>query len=135
MSDPKALVLAGLEALNRGELDRYYDSLAEDFRYVTPAGTLIGRNAAREADTPLFRQFSRHWRIADRIVAGGNKVVVWLRFGGTVRATGASFEVSLCDIFHVANGRIQSLEMHGDLSPMVAALTATPASEAAIGCG
>lgn len=134
MADSKALVLSGFEALNRGELDRFYNLLADDVRYVTPAGTVVGREAARELDMPLFQQFSRHWRVADRVVAGGNKVVVWLRFGATVRATGASFELELCDIFHVAGGRIQRLEMHGDLSPMIAAMTPRLASEAAIGC-
>lgn len=124
MSTPADLVTASLEALNSGALDAYYALLSEDFVYTTPLYSVQGRAATRAADAPMFEQLSHHWREAERILTSGDKVAVWLRFGGTVARNGRTFEIEVCDIFTVAGGEITALEIYGDFSEVLAALQA-----------
>ncbi|MCA9682792.1 MAG: nuclear transport factor 2 family protein [Myxococcales bacterium] len=122
MVNAKQLVLAGFEQLNLGNIANFYALFADDVRYVTPAGTYLGREAARNADMAMFACLSRHWRVVERIVVCEPKVAVWLRFGAITKATGALIELELCDIFTIEDDHIRKLEIYGDFSPMFAAL-------------
>ena len=122
MSQPEAVILSALETLNRGDLDAFYALLSEDFVYTTPLYSVQGRDATRAADAPMFAQLSHHWREADRVLTSGDKVAVWLRFGGTVARNGRTFEVEVCDIFTVDGEQLTALEIYGDFSGMMAAL-------------
>ena len=57
-------------------------------------------------EVPLLEQLDPHWRTTERTLVSGNDLVTWLRFGGTVPATGKSFEVDVCNVFTFDGDRI-----------------------------
>ncbi|MEL6343118.1 MAG: nuclear transport factor 2 family protein [Myxococcota bacterium] len=124
MTDAQTLIATVLEALNQNDFDTFYGHLSEDFRYVTPLYTVTGKDATIEADRPLFAQLSHHWRQIDRSLASGDKVAIWMRFGGTVAHNAKTFEVEVCNIFTVDGETITALELHADFSSMMAAMQA-----------
>jgi len=122
MQDSQSLIATALEALNQNDFDAFYGLLSEDFRYVTPLYTVEGVVATIEADRPLFEQLSHHWRTIDRSLASGDKVAIWMRFGGTVASNAREFEMEVCNIFTVKDGKMTALEIHGDFSSMILAM-------------
>lgn len=120
---PLAVVEDAFAALNRGDYDAYSAFLSDDVRYEG-ASLVIGAAAARAVDLAVFGQLSRHWRRIERSIVDRDTVVVWLRFGGMVGATGAEFEIDICDVIEVRDGRITSLRMYADWPAAAAALGA-----------
>jgi ketosteroid isomerase-like protein len=121
-SDPRRIVEAALQSLNDHDLDGYYALCADDFRYV---GTeeRRGKAEARAVDEPVFAAVPDHWRRFDQVIVSGDTVVVWGTFGGTVAATGKSFEVEACNVIEVRDDLIQSLTMYADWSGLTDAFT------------
>jgi ketosteroid isomerase-like protein len=119
---PPTVVEEALDALNRDDYDAYSALLAEDVHYEG-SRVIPGRAAARQVDRAFFGTLSRHWRRIERSVVNRDTVVVWLRFGGTTKE-GREFEVDLCDVVRVQDGRITSLRMYGDWPGPSAALGA-----------
>jgi ketosteroid isomerase-like protein len=70
----------------------------------------------------MFAALPDHWRRVDRILEVGDTVAVWPTFGATASATQTSFEVEVCDIIEVRDGRITWITMYGDWAPMYPAL-------------
>ena len=120
-SGPCSVVEEAFERLNAHDLDGYHALLGDD---VVVAGSVEtrGLEANRMLDATMFAALSDHWRRVDRILEVGETVAVWLTFGATASATQMSFEVEVCDIIEVRDGRITSLAMYGDWKPLHAAL-------------
>jgi len=91
--------------------------LVDDFEYI---GTTERRgiDEARAIDEPIFATLPDHWRRVEKLLVSGDKVAVWLTFGGTPTSNGQSFEIDLCDIFEIRDGKIQSLRMYSDWSAL-----------------
>lgn len=116
--DPMAVVMEAFDRLNDHDLDGYYDLCANDLVY-TGTAERRGIEEARSIDEPIFAMLPDHWRRVERILVSGDTVAVWLTFGGTPTSNGRPFEIELCDIFEVRDGKIQSLRMYGDWSTLM----------------
>jgi len=117
-SEPQAVVTAAFERLNDHDLDGYYGLCADDFVYIGSTERR-GIDEARAVDEPIFSTLPDHWRRVEKRLVSGDTVAVWLTFGGTPTPNGRPFEVELCDVFEVRNGKIQSLRMYGDWSVLM----------------
>jgi ketosteroid isomerase-like protein len=93
----RSVVEAAFARLNAHDLDGYHALLHDDV-VVTGTGETRGLEANRALDTAMF--------------------------GATSSATQKSFEVEVCDIIEVRDGRIASLTTYGDWTPMYHALQA-----------
>ena len=122
-TDPKSIVLAVFDRLNKHDLDGYYDLFAEDIVY-TGASESRGVAEARAANEPFFDNVPDHWRRVERLLVDGDVVVVWLTFGGTPRVNGVPFEVEVCSVLEVHGGKVQSIRMYTDWPNLVAKLSA-----------
>ena len=121
-TDPKSIVLAMFDRLNKHDLDGYYDLFAEDIVY-TGANESRGIAAARATNEPFFESVPDHWRRVDRLLVAGDTVAVWLTFGGTPRATGVPYEVEVCSVIEVRDGKVQSTRMYTDWKALISKLS------------
>src|SRR5688500_13373142 len=110
-----------IDALNAGDLDRAYESISDDCAHVSPIGVLHGRDALKASEVPLLQQLDPHWRRIDHLIVSGDDVAFWLTFGGTVKATGRSFETEVCNVATFANGAIVEWRSYADYSTTVEA--------------
>lgn len=108
---------AAVEALNEGDIDTFYELVADDCVFTSPLGVMHGRQAILDGDRSILLQMDPHHR---RLVAGpivsGDAIVSWGVFGGTVKGTGKSFESEICNVMHVKDGKIVVWESYSDLS-------------------
>lgn len=106
-----------VEALNAGDIDSFYALLADDCVLTSAMGVMRGRQAILDGDRSILQLMNPHYR---RLVAGpimsGDAVVSWGVFGGTVAATGKSFESEICNVMHVKDGQIVAWESYTDLA-------------------
>lgn len=121
MTGPRSVVEEAFARLNAHDLDGYHALLHDDV-VITGTGETRGLEANRVLDATVFAALPDHWRRVDRILEAGHTVAVWLTFGATASATEKPFEVEVCDIVEVRDGRITSITMYGDWAPMYAAL-------------
>lgn len=105
-----------LDALNAGELVTAYDAVSQDCEYSTVDYSLVGRDAIESIDFAFFDRLESHWRRLEHLISVGETVVCWVRFGGTAKDSGRSFETEVCNVFKFANGKIVKWEMYGDFS-------------------
>ena len=122
-TDLKSFVLAYFDRLNKHDLDGYYDLFAEDIVY-TGASESRGIAEARAANELFFQNVPDHWRRVERMLVDGDMVVVWLTLGGTPRANGVPFEVEVCSVLEVRDGKVQSVRMYTDWPDLVSKLGA-----------
>jgi ketosteroid isomerase-like protein len=111
------LVRGALDRLEAQDIDGYVDCFTGDVVLTNPLGTVSGRVEFR-AYHEAFSAFSSHSRRVEHVVVSGDNVAVWTRFGGTVAATGRSFEVEGCVIFGVRDGLVCSLTEYLDVTPI-----------------
>lgn len=121
MTGARLVVEEAFERLNAHDVDGYHALLHDDV-VITGTGETRGLEANRMLDTTIFGVLPDHWRRVDRILEVGDTVAAWLTFGATASATQRPFEVEVCDIIEVRDGRITSITMYGDWAPMYAAL-------------
>ena len=113
-----------IEALNDGDIDTFYGLLAEDCVYTSPMGVMRGRQAILDGDQALLPQIDGHWRRLERgPIVSGDAIVTWGVFGGTVKATGKSFEMEICNVMHVDGGKITAWESYSDVAKVADAWT------------
>ncbi len=119
--DPRDVVLQVFQALNDHDLDRYASLLAEDVQERHPY-VLDGRDAVTAGDRATLELIPDHWRKIERLLVDGDNVAFWLRFGGTIAATGESFEVEICGIVTVRDGKVATWNFYTDRAPMTKAM-------------
>ncbi|MGH9026895.1 MAG: nuclear transport factor 2 family protein [Acidimicrobiia bacterium] len=119
--DPREVVLGAFQALNDHDLERYAGLLAEDVEERHPY-QLTGREAVTAGDRATLELIPDHWRKIDRLLVDGDNVAFWLRFGGTVAATGKSFEVEICGIVKVRDGKITTWDFYTARAPLATAM-------------
>ncbi|MEX0664504.1 MAG: nuclear transport factor 2 family protein [Acidimicrobiia bacterium] len=120
--DPRTVVLQVFEALNDHNLERYAALLADDVEELHPY-QLTGRDAVIAGDRATLELIPDHWRKIDRLLVDGERVAIWLRFGGTIAATSESFEVEICGIARVCDGKVATWNFYTDRAPMMKAIT------------
>lgn len=52
--------------------------------------------------------------VPDRFVDGGDDVIVLGRYGGTMKASGATLDAPFCHVYRFANGRVVSFQQYTD---------------------
>ncbi|MCI0635236.1 MAG: nuclear transport factor 2 family protein [Actinobacteria bacterium] len=119
--DPRDVVLRVFDALNDHDLERYAGLLAEDVQERHPY-VLDGRDAVTAGDKATLELIPDHWRTIERLLVDGDNVAFWLRFGGTIAATGKSFEVEICGVVEVRDGKIATWNFWTGQAPMQQAM-------------
>lgn len=120
-AEPRDVVLQVFEALNDHDLERYAALLAEDVEERHPY-QLTGRDAVIAGDRATLELIPDHYRKIERLLVDGDNVAIWLRFGGTIAATGESFEVEICGVAEVRDGKITRWNFYTDRTPMTQAM-------------
>ena len=117
MTEMVDTVRKAVELLNEGDIDTFYELLAEDCVFTSPMGEMKGRQAIIDGDRALLTQIDGHWRRLERgPIISGDAIVTWGLFGGTVKATGKSFEMEACMVMHVNGDAIVAWESYSDFS-------------------
>jgi ketosteroid isomerase-like protein len=115
-------IASAIERMNEGDIDAFYELIADDCVLTGPMGELRGRQAILDGDRAAALLMEPHYRRFDRgPIVSGNDIAYWGVFGGTVKATGKSFESEICGIFHTQDGKIVRWEMYFDLSKSASA--------------
>jgi hypothetical protein len=115
-------VMQAVESLNGGDVDTLYERVADGCVLTGPTGELMrGRDAILEGDRGILLQLERHWRRLIRGPAGtGSSFAFWVEFGGTVKATGKTFETEVCNVMHLdTTGKIDRWEAYHDVSRVI----------------
>lgn len=122
MHEHERLVLSALERLDAMDIEGYADHCTDDVVHTHPSGVSRGRDEF-VAFHSAFHLLADRYRRDQRILVSGDSVVVWITSGGTVAATGKSFEVEACTIFDIRDGKICALTEYADFGPVIAAFT------------
>jgi ketosteroid isomerase-like protein len=121
MSSMAETIESAVELMNEGDIDTFYELIADDCVLTAPHGELRGRQAILDGDRSAAVLMEPHYRRFDRPIVSGNDIAYWGVFGGTVKATGKSFEVEICGIFHTQDGKIVRQELYYDISKSASA--------------
>lgn len=126
MTDQVQRVMRAVQALNDGDVDSLYALVADDCLLTGPMGELRGRQAILEGDRGILLQMEPHWRRLEMgPVGSGGSFAFWVTFGGTVKATGKSFEAEVCNVMHLdQKGKIVRWEGYHDISKVAPAWVA-----------
>ncbi len=85
---------------------------------VGDGGEVEGAAAVTAADRKIFALVPDHWPRIDRLLVDGENVAFWLRFGGTLATTGEGFEIEICGIVKVRDGKIATWNFYSDRAPL-----------------
>ena len=120
MHPHEQLVRSALERLEAFDMEGYADHCTDDVVHTHPGGVSRGR-AEVLAFHSTFHQLSDRYRRDQRLLVSNDSVVVWITSGGTVAATGKSFEIQACTIFDIRGDKICALTEYADFGPVIAA--------------
>lgn len=117
MTDEAKAIAEAILKLNEGDIDSFYDMVADDCVFTSAMGRMQGKQAIRDGDQVVLTQMDPHWRRLHKgPIVSGNDVVFWGTFGGTVTATGKEFEMEVCNVMHLEDGKIVAWESYSDLA-------------------
>lgn len=122
MHPHERLVRSALERLEAFDMEGYADHCADDVVFTHPMGVARGRAEFLQFHS-TFHALSDRYRRDERLLVSNDSVAVWITSGGTVAATGRSFEIQACTIFDVDDGKISAITEYADFGPVVAAFT------------
>lgn len=114
------IVREGYEAFNEREFDSVLEMFDEDLEWVEPegwpyGGTYHGPDAVVEQVFTLALADNEDFKaVPDRIIDGGETVVVVGSFRGTVAETGNSFDLPFAHIHDMKDGRITRTQIYTD---------------------
>jgi steroid delta-isomerase-like uncharacterized protein len=84
MADSKQMARQSIDAFNKGNLDEWIKTVADDAELVTPmAGTIKGRDAIKGYFEQMRETFPDAHLDVHKMIAEGNTVVVEYTFTGT----------------------------------------------------
>ena len=122
MHEYEGLVRGALDVLEAGDLEGYVACFTEDIVQTTPLGVFHGKAEALAFLQRSFRDtLAAHFRRVEHLLVSGESVAVWLTFGGTVAATGRSFEVEGCTIFDIRDSKVCAITEYIDFTEAQAA--------------
>lgn len=109
-ADPRELVLASYEALNRGEVEGAIDALAEDAEWheseVLPdTGVYRGRAAIREFLTDFLASWERFHQTVEEARHEGDRVAVVIHLQARGRGSTAEVDARYAHVWTIADGR------------------------------
>jgi ketosteroid isomerase-like protein len=114
------LVRRAYEAWNRGDLEGTFDLFDPEVEVSAPrgfpeAGTYRGRAAVRQwMEEQLLPAFEQVRVEPERFLDAGEQVVVFVRYFGRGKASGAEVRGSIVDahVVTVRGGKVQTLQMY-----------------------
>jgi uncharacterized protein len=117
-------------AIQRQDTENLARLVAHDMEFEMPQGLPWGGvhhgQDGMAAVTEIYRQHVEGaWAEPDEFFEGGGRVVALGRELGTVRATGASFEVEFAHVWGLAEGVPSRFRGYFDTAPILAALNAS----------
>ena len=125
MHEYELLVRGAFDLLEAGDLEGYVACLTDDIVQTNPSGVFRGKAEVLAYNHRTLREtLTGHFRRVEHLVVSGESVAVWLTFGGTVAATGRSFEVEGCVIFDVRDGKVCAVTEYVDFTEAQAAFVA-----------
>ena len=125
MHEYELLVRGAFDLLEAGDLEGYVARLTDDIVQTNPSGVFRGKAEVLAYNHQALREtLAAHFRRVEHLVVSGESVAVWLTFGGTVAATGRSFEVEGCVIFDVRDGKVCAVTEYVDFAETQAAFVA-----------
>ncbi len=145
MADAKQMARQSIDAFNRGKLDEWGKTVAEDAELVTPmAGTIKGRDAIKGYFEQMRLTFPDAHIDVHNVIAEGNTVVVEYTFTGTHKGpmrtatgetipptnktlSGPALDIGVAD----EKGQLKSLHQYFDTARGLQQLGLMPAPTAA----
>jgi steroid delta-isomerase-like uncharacterized protein len=145
MADAKQMARQSIDAFNRGKLDDWMKTVAEDAELVTPmAGTIKGRDAIKGYFEQMRQTFPDAHIDVHNVIAEGNTVVVEYTFTGTHKGpmrtptgetipptnktlSGPALDIAVMD----DKGQLKSLRQYFDTASGLQQLGLMPAPAAA----
>lgn len=145
MADAKQQARKSIEAFNKGNLDEWMKTVADDAEVVTPmAGTLKGRDAIKGYFAQMRETFPDSHLDVHKMIAEGNTVVVEYTFTGThkgpmrtptgetIPATNKTLSGPALDIAVIGDdGKLKSLRQYFDTARGLQQLGLMPQPSAA----
>ena len=127
-SDPLAMVRHAYESMRTADLDGLLAMIADDAVLTQdPAlpwgGRFVGRDGVATFAITLVSTIESVVTI-EAMYRAGEQVVQYGRTAGTVRATGASFDIPECHIWTIRDGRVVAMDFYIDTPAMLEALGA-----------
>ena len=117
MHEHELLVRGAFDLLEAGDLDGYVAYLTDDVVQTNPFGVFRGTAEVLAYHRQTFEEtLAAHFRHVEHLLVSGDSVAVWLSFGGTVAATGRSFEVEGCVILDVRDGKVCAITEYVDFT-------------------
>ena len=125
-SDPLAMVRHAYESMRTADLDGLLAMIADGAVLTQdPAlpwgGRFVGRDGVATFAITLVSTIESVVTI-EAMYRAGEQVVQYGRTAGTVRATGASFDVPECHIWTIRDGRVVAMDFYIDTPAMLEAL-------------
>jgi steroid delta-isomerase-like uncharacterized protein len=145
MADAKQMARRSIDSFNKGNLDDWIKTVADDAELVTPmAGTIKGRDAIKGCFVQMRQTFPDAHLDVHKMIAEGNTVVVEYTFTGTHKGpmltptgdaipptnktlSGPALDLAVID----DNGQLKSLRQYFDTARGLQQLGLMPAPAAA----
>jgi uncharacterized protein len=115
------LVKSAFDAWNRGEVEAFTDSMAEDVAWLEVSGRpesgsseRLGRDRLRESLASLFEAWESYRIEVERIQEAGDRVVAVVREVARGRASGVEIDGRWGYLITVEDGRIARVEAYRD---------------------
>lgn len=127
-TDPVSLVRSLYDAYARRDLSTVTSVVSPDVRIAQtkelPWGGIFEGHAGLQRFTGLLVATIDSRVTIEQMFQAGERVIVTGRTAGTVRASGAAFDVAVAHVFTVRDGQIAAAEYYIDTPAMRAALEA-----------
>ena len=109
-ADPKDVIAASYEALNKGDIDSAMDALAEDAEWheseVLPdTGVYRGRDSIRSFLTDFLASWERFDQTVEEVRQEGDRVLVLIHLEATGRGSAADVDARYAHLWTVSGGR------------------------------
>jgi ketosteroid isomerase-like protein len=126
-ADPKGVIVASYEALNRRDLDAAMEALAEDAEWheseVLPdTGIYRGREAIRTFLTDFLDSWERFHQTVEEVRHAGDRVLVLIHLEATGRGSAAEVDARYAHLWTTSGGRGIRVDAFYDRDEAIAAL-------------
>jgi ketosteroid isomerase-like protein len=107
------IVRDGLEAFNRGDLDAWFEYMADDIDYRAAEGALDDHGPIKGKDA--LRAFVQDWldmfddfraEAVELMEAGEDKVIVVVRISGRAKLSGVETDLTYAELWRLRNGKV-----------------------------
>lgn len=111
-----------------GELERLQPLLADTFNVLEADGLpYAGVFKGYDGLMKLMAQVRRHWGTQfsadlEHFIVDGERVAVLLQMKGVDAASGAGVSVPLCEVWHIRNGKVESVRPYYWDTALIASL-------------